>query len=143
MCRGSSAFFFSAVGGILLAGCGEPATGPTVLQPRSQFFWDDVPVPKGFKLDRRKSTHNLGAGHRTSKHVFMGEDGPQAVSNFYRRKMPEYKWELVEEESIVLQNGVDYLNYRKGNENCSIRIEETPTGWFGSKTSVCIDIQPE
>jgi len=128
------------MGALLVGGCAEPSREPTILQARAQPFVVDVPLPKGFDLDRRKSTHNFSAGKRKIKHYYVGHASPLAVSNFYRQKMPEYQWELLDRQ---LQNGVDVLKYRKGQERCEVRIEETPGALFGSKTQVSVIVQPE
>jgi hypothetical protein len=123
------------------AGCSQNSGGgePTMPPPRAQFFWPDVPVPDKFEIDRRRSNHAATAGHRTIKHYYLGSASPLAVSNFYRQKMPEYQWELVDKQ---LRSGADVMNYRKNSEVCEVRIEEVPSGMFGStKTQVTVDIR--
>lgn len=119
-------------------GCGEKPTTPTIVAARAQFFVADVPVPEKFDLDRRKSADSFRPGHREIKHIYVGRTDPQLVGNFYRLKMTEYQWELIDRK---LKNGVEFLNYRKGDEKCAIRIEETPNRFFGSTTRVCVEIQ--
>ena len=123
---------------MFISGCGERTRTPTVLQPGPQFFVIDVPVPNRFDLERRRSTHDYSGGQRSVKHFYTGREDPQAVANFYRQEMLKYKWELVDQR---LQNGVDHLNFNKGDETCQVRIEKTPGGWFGSKTQVCVAVQ--
>lgn len=124
---------------LFTSGCGDRPRTPTLLQPKAQFYAIDVPVPRNFDLDRRRSTHDYRGGKRTIKHYYSGREDPQAVANFYRQEMAKYEWEL---EDQHLKTGVDYLNFRKGEETCQIRIEKTPGGWFGSKTQVCASVEP-
>ncbi len=119
-----------------LAACGEkPDKQPTIPEPRDQFYWEDIPVPKNFKRDDRQSTEHRGVGKRWLKHFYIGKASLQLVTNFYREKMPEYGWEAGVEN---LQNGVQFLNYRKNGEKSEIRIEEIPGGFWGSKTQVYV-----
>ncbi len=108
---------------------------PTIPEPRDQFYWEDIPVPKGFERDHHQSTDHRDVGKRWLKHFYVGKASPQLASNFYREKMPEYGWEPGVEN---LQNGVQFLHYRKNSEKCEIRIEEIPGGFWGSKTQVYV-----
>lgn len=122
------------------AACSQSSGGgePTMPPARAQFFWPDVPVPDKFEIDRRRSTHTATAGRRTIKHYYLGGATPLSVSNFYRQKMPEYQWELIDKQ---LRSGADVMNYRKNSELCEIRIEEVPSGMFGKQTQVTIDVR--
>lgn len=139
--RASILFFLSClvclitgIGCIQSSGGGEPTMPP----PRAQFFWPDVPVPDRFEIDRRRSNHAATAGRRTIKHYYLGSASPLAVSNFYRQKMPEYQWELVDKQ---LRSGADVMNYRKNSELCEVRVEEVPSGMFGTRTQVTVDVR--
>ena len=123
----------------LSGGCGPETTEPTILQARAQSFVVDVPLPAHFDLDRRKSAHNFTPGHRRIEHRYRGSARPLSVSNFYRQKMPDHQWELLDRS---LKNGIEVLNYRKGEERCDVRIEEVPAGLFGSETRISIHLQP-
>ncbi len=122
----------------LAGGCGPETTEPTILQARAQPYVQDVPLPDHFDLDRRKSTHSFTAGRRQIKHYYHGSARPLSVSNFYRQKMPDHQWELLDRS---LKNGIEVLNYRKGEEKCDVRIEELPGGLFGSKTRISVLLQ--
>ncbi len=126
------------LGAIILGGCEQPTGEPTMLDGRSQFYVFDVPVPKDFRRDHRKSNYSVSAGQRAVKDFYVGADKPLAVNNFYRGRMPENQWELQDEQ---LQNAVYLLKYTKGDEKCEVRIEETADGWLGGKTQVCVTIQ--
>lgn len=122
---------------ILVAACEGPGSNEGILPAKARYFVADIPVPAKFELDRRKSTHEFGPGRRSIKHFYLGKASPLAVSNFYRQRMPEYQWELIDKQ---LRNGVEHLNYQKGDESCEIRVEETPGGLFGNKTQISVVI---
>ena len=126
------------LGVAMTAGCGPEPKEPTILQARAQPFVVDVPLPDHFDLDRRKSTHSFAAGRRQIKHHYLGSASPLSVSNFYRQKMPDHQWELLDRS---LKNGIEILNYRKAEEECEVRIEDFPGGLFGSKTRISILLQ--
>lgn len=124
----------------LMGGCGPEPKEPTILEARAQPFVVDVPLPDKFDLDRRKSTHSFTAGKRQIKHYYLGPAGPLSVSNFYRQKMPDHQWELLNRS---LENGIEVMNYHKGEEKCEIRIEELPGGLGGSRTRISVVLQPD
>lgn len=127
---------------LLLAvhGCGEKrGSGVTVLPARPRSYVADVPVPDGFELDRRKSTHENRPGERLIKHYYVGDERPQAVNDFYKQLMPTFDWEFLDER---LQNGVFLLNYRKSGESCEVRVDQLPGGFWGPKTRAAVEIRP-
>ncbi len=131
------ALVLGAVALPLLSGCGPKQTGPTILESREQPYIFDIPVPRKFELDRRRSTHDQTEGKREIHHYYVGSDTPLAVKNFYRQKMPENGWQLTEEQ---LKTGVYFLKYKNAEELCDVRIEEIPSG-FGTKTQVNVGIK--
>ena len=118
-------------------GCRNGSNKTGVLEGRPQFYVYDVPVPRNFELDTRKSEHSLKGGKRRVKQFYVGKDGALAVNTFCREKMPEHEWELDEEK---LQNAVFFLNYHKGEETCEIRIEELPGDFWGKRTQMGVVI---
>lgn len=121
-------------------GCPKEPTTPTILQPRAQPFVADVPVPKGFDQDIRKSVHNSVPGKRSITHYYDGTEKLRLVRDFYVEKMPEFEWQLVNEK---LEAGVYVLNYRKNDETCEIRIESLPGGFLaGNQTQIRATIKP-
>lgn len=123
----------------LAPGCGPRNSGTaTVLPARPRPYVADVPVPDGFELDRRKSTHENRPGERNIKHYYVGKEKPQAVNDFYKQLMPTFDWEFVDER---LSNGVFVLNYEKGGEECEVRVDQMPGGFWGPKTRVTVLIR--
>ncbi len=125
--------------GAAVVGCGEkePAV-PTILETREQPYVTDVPVPKGFKLDRRQSDHSYKEGRRKIKHYYVGSSDPQSVRNFYYANMPSGQWRLSDES---LSAGVYTLRFRKYEETCEVRIEKVPAGMFSPSTQVLVTVK--
>lgn len=124
---------------LLAGGCGDKRVdGPTILKSRDQFYVADIPVPKDFEIDARKSTHENSPGTRYVRHFYIGKASPQATNNFYKQLMPENKWNYIDEK---LQNGIYTLNYEKGKEVCEVRVDTMPGGFWGPKTRVCVEIR--
>jgi len=123
--------FFIITAALLLPGCPskEPST-PTILEQRAQPFVQDVPVPRGFELDARKSDHRIIAGRRSVNHIYRGSESPLTVRNFYVHYMPMSQWQLQDEK---LYAAVYVLKFKKNDEKCDIRIERVPTGMFEGK----------
>lgn len=129
--------------GILLlaafvSGCKKETGAPTILESRAQPFVADVPVPKGFNLDRQKSDHTYTEGRRKIKHYYMGSEDLQAVRNFYYQKMPSGQWRLVDE---TLSAGVYTLKYKKFEEACEVRIEKIPARLFKPSTQIVVTVR--
>src|ERR1043166_884573 len=123
----------------LTTGCPpkEPTT-PTILAQRNQPFVQDIPVPKDFDLEPRKSDHRIVAGRRGVNHFYVGSASPLAVRNFYVHYMPMSQWQLLDEK---LYAAVYILKYKKNDEKCDIRIERVPTGMFGKPTQIQVTIK--
>lgn len=119
-----------------MAGCIESSNDPTVLDSKAQPYVADVPVPRKFELDERRSTHDRSPGKRQIRHFYMGSDKPLAAKNFYLARMPEKGWNLLADE---LKNGVYFLNYDNSDESCNVRIETVPQG-RSTRTQVCVEI---
>ena len=121
-----------------LPGCKKETGAPTILESRAQPFVADVPVPKGFNLDRERSDHTYTEGRRKIKHFYMGSDDLQAVRNFYYQKMLPGNWKLVDE---TLAAGVYTLKYKKFEEACEVRIEKIPARLFKPSTQIVVTVK--
>lgn len=128
---------FSLISVVALAGCQQHSNDPTILDSRAQPYVADIPVPRNFSLDERRSTHDRSPGKREIRHLYLGKDSLLAVKNFYQARMPERGWELQSEE---LRNGVYFLNYQNADEKCDVRIETVPKG-RSSQTQVSVEIK--
>jgi len=133
----TAAILFLAIA-LVPAGCGEKRVeGPTILEKRDQPYVADVPVPKDFEIDLRKSTYENKPGSRYIKHIYIGKQSRIAINNFYKELMPEEEWSFVDEK---LQNGIYTLNFEKGKEACEVRIDNVPGGLFGPKTRIAVEV---
>lgn len=120
--------------GAAVQGCQqESGGGPTMLEPRGQYYVTDLPVPKNFELQQRKSSHSSVAGKREISHLYEGKADPIAVKGFYIRQMKMSDWQLLNE---TLSNGVFTLNFEKNEETCEIRIERAPAAIMGEVTQI-------
>ncbi len=119
---------------LLVVGCpSKEATTPTIMDARAQPFVLDIPVPKTFELDGRKSEHKIIAGRRSVNHIYRGSEDVLPVRNFYVHYMPLSQWQIVDEK---LYAGTYVLNFRKNEEKCEIRIERVPAGMFGKPVQI-------
>lgn len=123
---------------VAIPGCfQQQSNDPTILDSKAQPYVADVPVPRNFELDERRSTHDRSPGKREIRHFYMGKSKTLAAKNFYMSHMPEKGWELLTDE---LRNGVYFLNYRNPDETCEVRIEEVPQG-RSTRTQICVEIK--
>lgn len=121
---------------VVIGGCGPRQSGPTMLEPKSQSYWTDVPVPREFNRDERKSTYSSAAGRREVDDVYVGPDSCLAVRNFYYHNMPVAGWQPLPEGAEKFENEVYTLKYRKGDERAEIRIERVPAPIMGRRTQI-------
>lgn len=138
MTRQSKSWLYIAALALILPGCKKETGAPTILESRAQTFVADVPVPKGFNLDREKSDHSYTEGRRKIKHFYMGGKDLQSVRNFYYDKMPSGQWRLVDE---TLAAGVYTLKYKKFEEACEVRIEKIPAKLFKPSTQIVVTVK--
>lgn len=122
-------------------GCQNTGGGSRILDARAQRYVEDIPVPKGFVLLERKSTHRSAAGRREVRHLYEGRADTIAVKSFYARQMPSAGWELLDD--TLKEFGVHLINYKKGRERCEIRIERAPAAFFGEVTHVFASVTSE
>jgi len=113
-----------------LAGCGGPETtqpfprvaqGEVVLRQNVQF--EDVPVPRNFRLDRTRSHSFESSRFREGEFRY---EGPESVVNavaFYRGEMELDGWRLVDE---TIRSGRATLVFAKGAERAEVFLEEKP-----------------
>jgi len=115
-----------------LCGCGEQTTTvapidsnmqlldlPPELIPQNPPPILDLPVPRGFKMDERRSRDFAAAGARYIDHVYKGRADKFSVGRFYKRNMPRSRWQLVTDMFI---QGDIVLEFRKQTERCRIVV---------------------
>ncbi len=79
----------------------------------------DVPLPMGFELVEKRSRHFSAGDSRYIDHVYKGDADKFSVARFYRRYMPNTRWEIVTDRFL---QGTLTLVFHKGPEECTISI---------------------
>ncbi len=132
--------FSAAVLWVLGMGCGPNGAEPTLLMARQRAPISDLPVPRGFRILEDES-EDVYTGRRRLyvRHVYAGSGEPFAVRDFYRDRMPQYKWQLV---NAVFAAGTHSMVFQKGQESCTVAISRSKTGWSRG-IRVQIIIMPE
>ena len=132
--------FSVAVLWVLGLGCGPQAAEPVRLMAKQRSLISDLPVPKGFRiLEDESEDAYTGRRRLYVRHVYAGSGEPFAVRNFYRDRMPQYKWQLV---NTVHVSGTHSMVFQKGQESCTVAISRSKSGWK-SGVRVQIIIMPE
>ncbi len=121
-------------------GCGPRAAEPVRLMAKQRSPISDLPVPMGFRiLEDESEDAYTGRRRLYVRHVYEGSGEPFAVRNFYRDRMPQYKWQLV---NTVHFAGTHSMVFQKGQESCTVAISRSKSRW-GSGVRVQIIIMPE
>ncbi len=132
--------FSAAVLWILGMGCGPRAAEPTRLMARQRAPISDLPVPMGFRiLEDESEDAYTGRRRLYVRHVYEGSGEPFAVRNFYRDRMPQYQWQLVNSVHVA---GTHSMVFEKGQELCTVTVSRYKSGWR-SGIRVQIIIMPE
>ncbi len=132
--------FVAAVLWALGLGCGPQAAEPMRLMAKQRAPVADLPVPMGFRIMEDESEDAYTGRRRLYlRHVYAGSGEPFAVRNFYRDRMPQYKWQLV---NAVFAAGTHSMVFQKGQESCTVAISRSKSGWK-SGIRVQIIIMPE
>lgn len=132
--------FSVAVLWVLGLGCGPQAAEPVRLMAKQRAPVSDLPVPVGFRiLEDESEDAYTGRRRLYLRHVYVGSGEPFAVRNFYRDRMPQYKWQLV---NTVHFGGTHTMVFQKGQESCTVAISRSKSAW-SSGIRVQIVIMPE
>lgn len=98
----------------------QPATKPVDLVANANPPIADLPVPQGFKLDKKRS-RDFAKGKRYIDHVYTGKAGKIAIERFYKQQMPICRWELV--SKTIVREKVK-LVFKQKEERCAIVIND-------------------
>ncbi len=95
----------------------------------------DLPVPRGFKVDRARSFFkvNAEAGMRVISVTYKGHAKALAVLDFFRDNMPLSGWTLKEESCTF---GPYVLDFESETETMQVRIVQ---GRFSTEFSISIN----
>ena len=104
--------------GLLAWSCdGGGSKSKLVLSPAPELRVSDVPVPKGFSFQVKKSQDSVGGAVRRVVHVYKGRGDLTQVAEFYRTQLPSYGWKL---DNVTFDRGIYRFNASKGMENCVV-----------------------
>ncbi len=122
-----------------LTGCAsfpiQRGGGPAkALEPAPLLKFDDVPVPRGFKLLANESFAFHTEETRVGLLKYAGSPTADAVVLFYKEQMAQLGWTLLN----VVEYGRRILNFDKIDQTCIITVEPTAT-----KTLVTISVAPK
>ena len=132
--------FSMAVLWVLGLGCGPQAAEPMRLMAKQRAPVSDLPVPIGFHiLEDESEDASTGRRRIYLRHVYVGSGETFTVRNFYRDRMPQYKWQMV---NAVYVAGTHTMVFQKGQESCTVAISRSKSGW-SSGVRVQIIIMPE
>lgn len=118
----------------IAGGCQEDAQ----LAVRTNWYIQDIPVPKGFDRNVDESTYKADAKGRRILDVYEGGANPIKVRNFYKTNMPSQQWAF---ENESLAGAIYTLNYTKGNETCTITVGRTSEKGLFAKTEIRVSIE--
>lgn len=109
-------------------GCAGPAGGAgKALSASATPYEPDIPVPRGFELLDRSSEDWCSGAIRYVRHCYAGRADKYAVRKFYRRQMPLVRWSAVADGQL---HGRYTMQFRRGNESCTIVISDRGLRWF-------------
>jgi hypothetical protein len=113
-----------AVSIVCVTGCqkgGQAASAPQVQFSRDVTF-EDIPVPAGFKLERKKSYSFQNDVTRVGRLSYEGRSSINNVLAFYQQQMPLHGWQ----EMSYVDYGSSIRYFEKGGQSCIITVEPSP-----------------
>jgi hypothetical protein len=97
--------------------------------------FEDIPVPAGFKLERKTSYSFQNDTTRVGRLVYEGRGSINQVLAFYQQQMPLHGWQ--EMSYIDYRSSVRY--YEKEGQSCILTVEPSG-GWHNVK--IVLSTQP-
>ncbi len=128
--------------GVFAPGCnqGKAGTQEVRLIASSRPYEPDVPIPVGFKLvDEASEDRSTGVARLYMRHLYRGRADKHAVRGFYRDQMPLARWVRVSDGNV---QGKITMRFEKGNESCTIGIQESD-GRFSTWAEVQVLVSQE
>ena len=110
----------------LVIGCGSKAeVGPgTIPEFTTDLTFDDIPIPSGFKLQRKKSLSFQNDFIRVGRFVYYGRADSNGVLAFIQQQMPLNQWEPIS----YVDSKQSIRRYEKGDQECTVIVYKR-TGW--------------
>ena len=112
-----------------------PGSQPQVAFSNDVSF-EDIPVPAGFILERKKSYSFQNDVTRVGRLVYKGRSSINNVLAFYQQQMPLHGWQ--EMSYIDYRSSIRY--YQKEGQSCIITVQPK-CGWHNVR--VIISVQPK
>ncbi|MDP8248910.1 MAG: hypothetical protein P9M00_12280 [Candidatus Tritonobacter lacicola] len=119
----------------LLAGCASKSDVKTGTMPEftTDLTFDDIPIPKGFKLTRSKSLSFQNDYMRVGRFVYYGREDTNDVLAFIQQQMPLNQWEPIS----YVDTKQSIRRYEKGDQECTVIVEKR-TGWKNCMISIWV-----
>ena len=112
----------------------EEGFGRATLAVNTKLRFDDVPVPRGFKLIKDKSYVFQTEETRVALLKYSGRAKLHDLVDFYQEQMLLYNWQLLN----VVEYGRSVLNFERSGQSCIVTIESG-----GMKKIVTISVAPK
>ncbi|MDD5085882.1 MAG: hypothetical protein PHE61_07580 [Candidatus Omnitrophica bacterium] len=100
----------------------EESAAPKSVRPMpiSEFFkFENIPVPEGYKLDKKKSFVFRNDVLLVAFLTYKGKSKADEVAGFFKEQLPLYGWKLVN----IIEYGERVLNFEMDGQTCIITID--------------------
>lgn len=86
----------------------------------SEFFkFENIPVPEGYKLDKKKSFVFRNDVLLVAFLTYKGKSKADEVAGFFKEQLPLYGWKLIN----VIEYGERVLNFEMDGQTCIITVD--------------------
>ncbi len=106
---------------------------PVPLKTASNLKFEDIPVPRGFKIDQHESFAFQTGSTRLGVLKYKGNAAADRLVAFYKEQMPVYNWSLIN----IIEYGRRMLTFERAQEICIITIESSR-----GRTSLFVSVSP-
>lgn len=100
----------------------EESAAPKDIRPMpvSEFFkFENIPVPEGYKLDKKKSFVFRNDVLLVAFLTYKGKSKADKVAAFFKEQLPLYGWKLIN----VIEYGERVLNFEMDGQTCIITVD--------------------
>ena len=143
--RTLSVWVLTAIIALHISGCAnkKKSTASAMSYPASnQVTFSDLPVPYGFKLDRKQSYAFKDGESRIAMLKYIGRTKMDQVSGFYQNTMDAYGWQALK----LIDFAKTMQQFGKSNEICTITIERGNKPLLGiipyARTIITMQVTP-
>lgn len=89
---------------------------------RLGMIFDDIPVPRGFAMDRDLTYGHVFPAFRVYSQVFKGTGSVESTADFYKTNMGRHRWQLLSADEA--DKSKITLQYANDTEVCCVRVYE-------------------